>query len=68
MTEIKNYRELVHQLPKNIKFPLFSVNIEAVKSELLDRVDKLQDFVFEHLEDDIILKSEAINKQHHDIG
>lgn len=68
MTEIKNYRELVHQLPKSVKFPLFSVNIEAVKNELLDRVDKLQDFVFENLEDDIILKSEAINRKHHDIG
>jgi hypothetical protein len=68
VTEIRNYRELVFQLPKSIKFPLFAVNIISIKNELLGRVDELVNIVFEHLENDIIRKSEAIKGRHQDIG
>lgn len=60
--EIRTYRDLCYQIPKSVKFPLFYVNIEQIKAELIKRVDKILQNVFIDLENSILKKGDAINQ------
>lgn len=60
--EIRIYKEICQQIPKNVKFPLFYINIEQIKAELITRVDKILEMLFIDLENTILRKGGEINK------
>lgn len=64
VAEIKNFRELVFQIPLTIHFPLFSVNCISVREELLNRTDEMLSRVFKSLESEVIGKGQAIDSRH----
>jgi hypothetical protein len=56
VAEIKNFRELVFQIPLTIHFPLFSVSCSSVREELLNRTEEMLSRVFKSLEAEVIEK------------
>ena len=58
--ELRSYQILGRQLPTLIFFPLFEVGILKVKEEILARIHRLLETVFDSYENAVILTSQSL--------
>ena len=65
--ELKCFKELWQQIPSNVRFPLFWVNCEAVRTELIKRINEMLELVYRDIESDIIQKANQIDHKHNSV-
>ena len=67
LTMLKNYEDLLDQVPDNIYFPMFEVNCESVKAYLEDLIEDYKTKVFGKLEDNIAEQFKSISDKYNSI-
>jgi len=61
---LKNFEDLLSQVPNNIYFPMFEVNCELVKHHLENSIEDLKNKIFNRLESNIIEQFKSISEKY----
>ena len=61
---LKNFEDLLHQIPNSVYFPLFEVNCELVKHHLENSIEDLKNKIFNRLESNIIEQFRSISEKY----
>ena len=64
---LKKYKQLLDKLPDSVFFPLFEVDIIAVKNRIEDHIMSIRDDLFKEIEGKIIKNLRAVSERHSEI-